>query len=201
MDRIIFPPMPPILILDNFNFSELEGNIIPNIFPKISFFTLGLLSRFITFSPQKVKKIVTFCPVAAAPFASTKVANALSRSSLNMIKVLPLPSQEVTRLQAFGSSFSIITTDFPPELSLEISLFPVELHHADASRAKPGSVEMTSTRSPGVSVSIVFFIFRIGPGHCIPQASTRMTRADESVFADGCGEGVTVVGVTLLSVC
>lgn len=73
------------------------------------------------FSPQNVKKMVTFCPVAAAPFASTKVAKALSKSSLNMIKVFPLPSHEVTILHDFGSPFSMTTTDFPPELSFEIS--------------------------------------------------------------------------------
>lgn len=70
---------------------------------------------------QKVKKIVTFCPVAAAPLASTKVAKALSKSSLNMMKVFPLPSQEVTILQDLGSPFSITTTDFPPAVSLEIN--------------------------------------------------------------------------------
>ena len=75
----------------------------------------------ITFSPQKVKKMVTFCPVAAAPFASTKVAKALSKSSLNMMKVFPLPSHEVTILHDFGSPFSITTIDFPPEVSFEIN--------------------------------------------------------------------------------
>ena len=121
MYRIIFPPIPPMLILESFSFRELEGSIMPNIFPKISFSTFGLCSFLITFSPQKVKKIVTFCPVAAAPLASTKVAKALSKSSLNMMKVFPLPSQEVTILQDLGSPFSITTTDFPPAASLEIN--------------------------------------------------------------------------------
>jgi hypothetical protein len=35
--------------------------------------------------------MVTFSPVEAAPFANTKVASALSRSSLNMINDLPFP--------------------------------------------------------------------------------------------------------------
>ena len=89
--RIIFPPIPPMLILESFSFLELEGSIIPNIFPKISFSVSGLCNFLITFSPQKVKKMVTFCPVAAAPFASTKVAKALSKSSLNMMKVFLCP--------------------------------------------------------------------------------------------------------------
>ena len=167
-----------MLILESFSFLELEGSIIPNIFPKISFSVSGLCNFLITFSPQKVKKMVTFCPVAAAPFASTKVAKALSKSSLNMIKVFPLPSHEVTILHDFGSPFSITTIDFPPEVSFEINWLPVELHHAAASRGKPGSVEVISTRSPETSVSIVFFIFRIGPGHCNPQASTRTVLAE-----------------------
>jgi len=103
-----------------------------------------------------------------------------------MIKVFPLPSQEVTMLQDLGSPFSITTTDFPPVASLEINWFPVELHHAAASRGNPGSVEVISTRSPEASVSIVFFIFRIGPGHCSPQASTRI------VFTASTGDTVGV---------
>lgn len=82
--------------LDNFNFKELEGSIMPNIFPQISFFTTGLSSFLMAFSPQKVKKMVTFFPVAAAPFASTKVAKTLSRSSLNRIKVFPLSSRQTS---------------------------------------------------------------------------------------------------------
>ena len=175
--RIIFPPIPPMLIFESFSFPELEGSIIPNIFPKISFSVFGLCNFLITFSPQNVKKIVTFCPVAAAPFASTKVAKALSKSSLNMMKVFPLLSQEVTMLHDFGSPFSITITDFPPEDSFETSWLPVELHHAAASRGNPGSVAVISTRSPGASMSIVFFIFKIGPGHCRPQASTRIVLA------------------------
>ena len=38
-----------------------------------------------------------------------------------MMKVFPLPSQEVTILQDLGSPFSITTTDFPPAVSLEIN--------------------------------------------------------------------------------
>lgn len=94
--RIILAPIPPIFILDNLNFKELEGSIMPNIFPQISFFTAGLSNLLIAFSPQKVKKMVTFFPVAAAPFASTKVAKTLSRSSLNRIKVFPLSSRQTS---------------------------------------------------------------------------------------------------------
>jgi hypothetical protein len=43
----------------------------------------------ITLSPQKVKNIVTFLPMAAAPFAITNEASALSRSSLNTTMVFP----------------------------------------------------------------------------------------------------------------
>ena len=194
-----------MLILESFSFSELDGSIVPNILPKMSFSTLGLCNFLITFSPQKVKKIVTFCPVAAAPLARTKVASALSKSSLNIIRVLPLLSHVVVRLQAWGSPFSMTTTDFPPVLSLEINLFPVELHHAAASRENPGSVATISTLSPRTSVSIVFFIFRTGPGHCDPQASTRIVLGFAAVVVWGasavtegfaglsCAEGVSSV--------
>ena len=66
--------MPIMFILDSASFDESEGSIHPNIRPKISFFTFGLWLFFIAFSPQKVKKMLTFLPVAAAPFASTKVS-------------------------------------------------------------------------------------------------------------------------------
>ena len=41
-----------------------------------------------TFSPQKVKNMVTFLPIAAAPLAMTNEARARSRSSLNTMSVL-----------------------------------------------------------------------------------------------------------------
>ena len=109
--RIMRLPMPNIFICDNFSFKELDGSIMPNILPKKSFCTLGFCTFFKTFSPQKVKKMVTFCPVAAAPFASTKVASALSRSSLNRISVFPLPPATETLeadVQA-GAPFSMTT--------------------------------------------------------------------------------------------
>ena len=61
--RIMRLPMPNIFICDNFSFKELDGSIMPNILPKKSFCTLGFCTFFKTFSPQKVKKMVTFCPV------------------------------------------------------------------------------------------------------------------------------------------
>ncbi|CDE87644.1 unknown [Prevotella sp. CAG:891] len=82
-------PIPPMFIFESFSAVESPGIIMPNILAKMSLWTLGLLCFLMTFSPQKVKKMVTFLPVAAAPLASTKVARALSRSSLNMMKVLP----------------------------------------------------------------------------------------------------------------
>src|SRR3712207_46186 len=118
-----------MLIFESFRFNELEGSIMANIFPKISFSTAGFRSFLITFSPQKVKNTVTFCPVAAAPLARTNVASALSRSSLNIISVFPLSSHEVTRPHALGSPFSITTTAFPPCDSVETRWLPVELHH------------------------------------------------------------------------
>ena len=50
----------------------------------------------------------------------------------------------------------------------------------------PGSVATISTLSPGTSVSIVFFIFRTGPGHCNPQASTRIVLGFAAVVVWGC---------------
>ena len=86
--RIIQLPAPPIFILDSFSFSLFAGSIQPNILPKISLDTAGFSRFLITLSPQKVKNIVTFFPVEAAPFAMTNEANALSRSSLKTINVL-----------------------------------------------------------------------------------------------------------------
>ena len=84
---------------------------MPNILPKISFLTFGFCTFFRTFNPQKVKKTVTFCPVATAPFANTKVAKALSKSSLKRIKVFPLPAIAPADdgQTAAGSPFSIVT--------------------------------------------------------------------------------------------
>ena len=113
---------------------------MPNIFPQISFFTAGLSNLLIAFSPQKVKKMVTFFPVAAAPFASTKVAKTLSRSSLNRIKVFPLSSRQTSEEEDCGVFFSTITSYFPAPDFTETKRFPVVWHHASASRGKPFAV-------------------------------------------------------------
>ncbi len=80
--------MPSMLNCESLSLRESDGSIIENIRPKKSFSTAGFFSFFMTLRPQKVKKMETLWPVAAAPLASTKVANARSRSSLNMISVL-----------------------------------------------------------------------------------------------------------------
>ena len=78
--------------------------------PKMSFSTCGLRRFFMTLSPQKVKNMVTLPPVAAAPLASTNVAMARSRLSLNIMNVLSRlsPAAGVTAL-AHASRFSITT--------------------------------------------------------------------------------------------
>lgn len=89
--RIIRAPMPPIFIFESFSFMESDSNIMPNIFPNQSFSTFGFSVFLMAFNPQSEEN-GHFLSVAAAPLAKTKVANALSKSSLNKIKVLPLPS-------------------------------------------------------------------------------------------------------------
>ena len=46
---------------------------------------------------------------------------------------------------------------------------------AEGYRVKAVSVARTSNRSPGARPSIACFILRIGPGHCMPHASTLTT--------------------------
>lgn len=153
--------MPSILSLDSDNFVESEGSIKLNILLQKSFLTFGLWVFFIVLSPQKVKNIDTFLPVAAAPFASTKVAKVLSRSSLNRIKVFPLVSYKVcSSILACGVDFSIITLCMPFFEFLPMNLFPVVLHHASASLGKPASVAMSSIRSPGWIVSMLFLMVK-----------------------------------------
>lgn len=53
----------------------------------------------------------------------------------------------------------------PDEADFSRKRLPVLLHHASASRGKPASVARISRRSPGFRVSMVFFSFRMGPGH------------------------------------
>ena len=130
-----------------------------------TFFRKCLSTFLIAFSPQNVKNIVTFFPVAAAPLASTKVAKVLSRSSLNRMNVFP--SSVVISLIAFSQedAFSISTRYVPFADDFSRKWLPVLLHHASASRGKPASVACISRRSLGFRVSMLFFSFIIGPGH------------------------------------
>ena len=118
-----------------------------------------------------MKNIVTGCPVAAAPLASTKVTSALSKSSLNIISVLPLASCSSGIVDAPDEPFSMMTVYFPFSSELLMSRLPVVSHHACASRENPASVATISILSPSVIESIACLIFITGPGHCNPHAS------------------------------
>ena len=89
--------------------------------------------------------MVTFSPVAAAPLAKTKVANALSKSSLNKIKVLPFAVESGSETSiAQGVAFSTLTMYVPFSVWAETKRFPVTRHQASASRGKPASVARIS---------------------------------------------------------
>jgi len=165
-------PKPIMLICESFKRRESEGNIMENMRPKRSFFTAGFCSFLMTLSPQKVKNIDTFLPVAAAPLANTKVASARSRLSLNMISVLlPGNAGAATVDRGAPEPFSMTTVWYPPSDFTLTTRLPVLPHHACASRGKPASVAFTSTQAPACMPSMAFFSFMIGPGHCSPQAS------------------------------
>ena len=78
--RIILAPIPPIFIFESDSFFEPRGIIIANIFEIKFFLILTFSGRRMIFSPQKVKNIVTFRPIAAAPLAIINDAIALSKS-------------------------------------------------------------------------------------------------------------------------
>ena len=103
---IIFAPTPPIFIRDSPNFTEPRGIKNPNIFSIKLFFNFTLLERRRIFSPQKVKNIVTFLPIAAAPFAIMNAAIVLSRSPENTTNVLSLRS-DVPEVCFLGIAFVI----------------------------------------------------------------------------------------------
>ncbi|MNW64450.1 hypothetical protein D3C74_427330 [compost metagenome] len=98
--RINLAPKPPIFILDNGSFRVPCGIIIPNILSSPFFFTAEASPLRNTFSPQKVKNIVTCLPIAAAPEAMIKEAIVLSRSPLNTIIVVPSLSAD-TGIEGF----------------------------------------------------------------------------------------------------
>ena len=133
-ERIILLPAPIILIFDNPSLRLCEGNIKPNILEMKSFSTLALFCCLITLNPQKVKNILTFLPAANMPLAITKVANALSRSSLNTINVfvslpfIELPCVGIERF--FDSVFFTVALITPPDWFISISFAPTILHHA-----------------------------------------------------------------------
>ena len=151
-------------IFESFSLRLLDGIIHPNMRPMISLVTAGFCCFLMTFSPQKVKNMVTLCPVAAAPLARTKEASARSRSSLNTISVLFFGLMAAGAV-AFASAFSAMAVTTPFSLVSDTRRLPVLLHQLCTSRAKPGSVEVISTISPAWASSNDFFSFMIGPGH------------------------------------
>ena len=86
--RIILAPMPPMFIRDRPSFLVPRGIMAPNIRSMNALWTLTFLGLRRIFRPQKVKKMVTFRPMAAAPLAIMKAAMVLSKSPLNTTKVL-----------------------------------------------------------------------------------------------------------------
>ncbi|MPN53329.1 hypothetical protein SDC9_200993 [bioreactor metagenome] len=81
-------PIPIICILESLSFLLPLGIIIPKAV-SIKFFLTEIFSCFLKmFNPQKVKNIVTFLPIEAAPLAIIKDAIALSKSPLKTTIVL-----------------------------------------------------------------------------------------------------------------
>ncbi len=141
--RIMAGPMPAILSLDSLRRRECEGSIQENMRPNISFFVAGLRSFLMALSPQKVKNIETFSPVAAAPLARTNVASALSRSSLKRINDLPRGAAAASAaVRLVGEPFSMTILCMPRVESCDTKRLPVDSHQARASVANPGSVAL-----------------------------------------------------------
>ena len=143
---IIAVPIPPMFILDNLSLLLPSGIIIPNIFSIMDFFGFTAFALRRALSPQKVKNIVTGLPIAAAPLAIMKEASTLSRSPLNTIIVLPCFSEAASSAFAGAPSslpFLTYTIFSLPCRSCPTRVFPVLLHHAPISAAKPMSVADT----------------------------------------------------------
>ncbi len=170
LKRISLGPIPAKFIEESERPFMLFGSIIPNIRPRRSLRTPRVFFLS-TDNPQKVKNIVTVLPVAAAPFASTKDASALSMSFENTMKVAPFPSERAHGALPSAVAvpaappFSISARIMPPWVSIEASVFPVSAHQDFTSRAKPGSVALTTIWSPGEHLSISCLSRMIGPGH------------------------------------
>ena len=129
-----------MFILDSLSLPLCVGSIQPNILPKISLVTVGLCCFLITFSPQKVKNMVTFLPVEAAPLAMTKEANALSRSSLKTISVLLSALFREISQEAVFSCLRMMAATTPFLFSNATSSAPVILHQEVTSLPKAWSV-------------------------------------------------------------
>ena len=153
MRRIIQLPAPPMFILDSLSLPLCAGSIQPNILPKISLETAGFCCFLITFRPPKVKNIVTFLPVDAAPLAMTKEASALSRSSLKTISVLlSALLREISQAAVF-SCLRIVAATTPFLFSSATSSAPVILHQDATSFPKAWSVAVIWSCSPAFNVS------------------------------------------------
>ncbi len=87
--RIIGAPAPAKFILERPSFFVPLGIILPNIDCRVVFLpslaTFSVLRRMLR--PQKVQKIVTSSPMAAAPLAMIRAAMTLSKSPLNRMIV------------------------------------------------------------------------------------------------------------------
>ncbi|MPM61718.1 hypothetical protein SDC9_108578 [bioreactor metagenome] len=133
---IIFAPIPPIFMEERESCSMPLGSMPENIVPMKSFFTLGACFLRRTERPQKVKNIVTGLPVAAAPFARTNDASALSRSLEKTIMVAPLSGSQMAGFspdeegmaQTSGFPFPMMASMIPLVVVTLTSSLPVSLH-------------------------------------------------------------------------
>jgi len=151
----------------------------PNILSINPLLTLTFSGFLKIFNPQKVKNIVTFFPIAAAPLAIIKEAIALSKSPLNTTMVL-LSFSDISlipteTLFTFLQPFFITAIIKPLSFLISKSSLLVLLHQAFTSGKNPGSEAFTFSISPSSIYPIVEFTCINGPGQLNPHISNSLS--------------------------
>lgn len=157
--------------MSDFDFERLRNDVVPGVFPGVSFSALNLLEHLVAFDPRGIGGVIAFYPITTTPFTDAGMTGTLSESSLGVVGIFPLPSRSIAVLRTLNSSFSVAVVSFPTTLSLSVDLFPIRLRRTTTSQTGPKSIRIVYAHSPNADMSVIFFVFEVKPKRYVPRTS------------------------------
>lgn len=123
--HVVLTPVPPVFVLSGLGFGRLRNDVVPGVFPRVSFFATNLSGLLVTFDPRGMGGVIAFFPMTTTPFTDAGMTGALSESSLGEVGIFPLSSQRASRRRSYKMLFSAVASCFPTPSFARAGQFPM----------------------------------------------------------------------------